>query len=59
MSEVQTLGTTAQNDLRSNNMKTSTEDVTKVMNVVRDLQTSQGKSIETVMKSLTEIPTKM
>lgn len=59
ISEVQTLGMTAQNNLRSNNIKANTEDDAKVINVVKDLQVSQGKTIETIMKSLTEVPSKM
>lgn len=59
LNEVQTLGMTTQNDLRSNSMKSNSEDLTKLMATVKDLQTAQGKALETVMKTITEVPTKL
>lgn len=59
MSETQTLGMTAQNELRTNSMKTNSEEITKLMATVKDLSTSQGKAIEATMKTVTDVPEKL
>lgn len=59
MNEVQTLGMTTQNEIRSNNMKSNSEDTSKITNLVKELQTSQGNAIESVMKSVADVPAKM
>lgn len=57
--EVERLGLTTPNDLRSSNMKSNMDDTTKLMTLVTELQEAQGKALEAMIKSVTSVPAQM
>lgn len=57
--ELQTISLTAQNQMLTNNMQSNTADSTKVLNLVKELQISQGNLMETIMNSIHEVPSQM